>query len=209
MRSWLLFLLGIGFVMAGVTGVGITVTNPHPTELTCQEYFEKGTGALWVILKNCNVYYSDFVYAYKVHSSSRSSSSEERIWYAPISTAAPNEVKLLLEVRDPETLQRLEKLASLDSQASQNKDGTPELKEFLSSNSDKLEPQNITLTGMLTPGAPKRRNALTKAKKNLDPDFQILEEGEQPNLMLSLFLCGLGAVLILFASGWKPGRASS
>src|SRR5262245_49852322 len=83
MRSWFLTLMGVGSLLIGVINLGISLTNRHPTELTCKDYLEKGTSAYWVILKNCNVHYLEYVHTYRPVAEPTDTPPDDT-WYATV-----------------------------------------------------------------------------------------------------------------------------
>lgn len=206
MRSLILFLAGFSPLIIGSCGIYLKAKNPQPTELTCKEYLEHGSDAYWVKLKNCDVYYERYVTTFKDRRKSDYSDPNQK-WYVTVGAEYPDEVKLLLEVHDKETISLLKNLHTLSWRSREAEGSTPELREFLVKNAGRLEPKNITIMGLLGSGIDKERWALDGSKMRLAPHYKILDQEKEPSLFFGILFLGLGVALILYGSGWNPRRS--
>lgn len=197
-------LFGVALVIMGATNIGVALTNPRPTEMTCREFFEQSAPPIWVTLKGCDVHYLDYATTY-LDAFHTTPADAQQTWYVSIGNPPPYGIRLLMRVQDAESQALLKQLYALTWQMEQPEDATPELQEFIAKNIDKLERKDVTLTGLLGGREENIDRAKFKGRKRsgLDRNYRTLAAGEEPMRLIPALLLGAGLVLLVLAARGK------
>lgn len=185
----LLLLVGIAGVVAGGQSLYTKLTNFAPTRMSCAEYLDKRPSAKWVELTDCVLPLLDATV-----SQSRFTRATSKAWL-PLRAApelAPGaKERALVQTEDPATIALISEAARLPSDPKN-------LGAFLEKNGDKLTPRR-TVRGLVLFGIEANssdRAQISRVNDNLEQDYVIIKENDEPSLARGIFGLLLGGAAL-------------
>jgi len=185
-KGVLLLVIGAaGFLWLGGQGLYTALTNRTPAVIGCAEYLQQRPTQTWLLLKGCRL---NMIRASAA--ASRVAGTVTQV-YVPLAGAETDRgtIKALLATKDAS-------IVALATEMRTVKDEKEAL-TFGINNLQRLFPTR-DVQGLVRFGINVRdhdREELAKLNPNLDPNFVVIDEGEQPEWTMSLVWLGFGLVL--------------
>ncbi len=176
-----------GLLIVGGQGVYVALKNPEPLEITMADYIARKPNAEWMTLKEAQV--SLVEAAYKAH---LGRVSEVFIPVRPIGESMDAPVHILLSTENKSVAAALKGLSRSGAPMTKKVDAAAQQADKLFMRQD--------ITGLTRYGIfydLLMRFRIAMLNMNLAEDFVILNDGEAPNLLVSLSMLGGGLLIWL------------
>lgn len=182
------YLFMLAFLIGGAQGLYTALKNRNPVETTVEQYIAQRPDAEWVTFKNARLNLLE-----AAHRERRGKVTEVFIPVRPQGEARTAPVHILLSTKKDDILNALEDIKSSVGKMNESL-------EAASRHADKLFVTK-DVSGLIRFGIhsdQEARDKLENLQMNLATDFVIMNDGEKPELMLSLIMLALGIILALY-----------
>lgn len=181
-------LIALGLLLVGCQGVYVALKNPEPLEMTVADYIAKKPNAEWMTLRDSQVSLVEAAYKARL-----GKISEIFIPVRPHGESMDAPIHILFSTDDPGMVAALKKLSQSGGPMQKKIDAASRQADRLFMRQDIT---GLTRYGMFFDFLTRLR--LANLNMNLAKDFVIVNDGEAPNLLLSLSMVG-GGLLIWFS----------
>ncbi|MEN3942736.1 hypothetical protein WJU23_15660 [Prosthecobacter sp. SYSU 5D2] len=180
------FIVAIALIWGGGQGLYTALKNREPLKMTFKEYEEKRPDAEWVSLSEAQLNLLNSAYT-----TSRLNDEIKELYISveAVGDRSEKPALVLLETKDPGLIAQMNTLGAMKSPD----DLTPDLLSALF--------PTRQITGLVQYGIDadsKTREKLAKLDLSLAPDFIIITDGGEPNLVVSAVMLVAGLLLLFF-----------
>lgn len=178
----------IGLLWGGGQGLYVALKNRQPTAMSYEEYVKTKPKAEWLVLSNCVLNLPDSSYR------ASKTSDTPTMLFVPVSVPKNSEnkkVQVILATKDEAMLETMKEMQKQKSSTS--------ALTWILKNSDRCFPKK-DISGIVQFGIDQKdseRSKLSKLQGDLADDFIIIQDGEEPKILLSGVMFAGGVLLLL------------
>jgi len=178
----------IGLLWGGGQGLYVALKNRQPTAMSYEEYVKTKPKAEWLVLSNCVLNLPDSSYR------ASKTSDTPTMLFVPVSVPKNSDskkVQVILATKDEAMLETMKEMQKQKSSTS--------ALTWILKNSDRCFPKK-DISGIVQFGIDQKdseRSKLSKLQGDLADDFIIIQDGEEPKILLSGVIFAGGVLLLL------------